>query len=137
MKVIGIKIIDDVEVPIVVECISFEVDGRNGHGNKFDPDNCRIRMRSPHPTLSFFIIKTERYSIEGSPVRPYKWLTKSDVEPLMKCAAESEVIDLRKFGNYQICNEDKIQSVLIMNDIDDWDGEYMPLLVKVVDDNNK
>ncbi|MCM1439798.1 MAG: hypothetical protein NC131_11455 [Roseburia sp.] len=134
MKVIGIKIIDDTEVPIVVECTSFEVDGHSGYDEKFDPNNCRICMRSTHPSLSYFIIKTERYSKEGSSVRPYRWLTKADVEPLMKCASESDVIDLRKFGNYQICSEGKIQSVFIMNDIDDWDGEDRPLLVKLVEE---
>lgn len=134
MKVIGIKIIDDVEVPAIIECTSFEVDGHPGRDDKFDPNYCRIFMRSTHPGLSYFIIKTERYSKEGSSIRPYKWLTKADVEPLMKCAAESDVIDLRQFGNYQICSEGKIQSVFIMNDIDDWDGEDRPLLVKVVEE---
>ena len=55
----------------------------------------------------------------------------------MKCAAESDVIDLRKFGNYQICSEGKLQSVIIMNDINEWTDDYEPIHVKIVDDNNK
>ena len=133
MKVIGIKIIDDVEVPIVIECTSFEVDGHRGYGEKFDPNNCRIYMRSTHPSVSFFIIKTERYEKPGSSVKPYKWLTKADIEPLMKRAAESDLIDLREFVNYQICSEGKIQSVFIMNDYDEWSNEEKPILVKIAE----
>lgn len=136
MKVIGIKIIDEVEVPIVVECTSVEVGGHPGYDEKFDPDNCRICMRSTHPSVSFFIIKTERYSTDRSSVKPYKWLKRSEAEAIMKCAAESDVIDLRKLGNYQICSEGRIQSVFIMNDIDEWDDEERPLLVKIVDDKD-
>ena len=136
MKVIGMKLINGTEVPIVIECMSLEVEGRLARDEKFNPDDCRIRMRSSHPSLSFFIIKTERYELEHSAVKPYKWLTKSEADAIMKCAAESDVIDLRKFGNYQICSESRIQSVYIMNDIDEWTDEDKPLLVKVVDDND-
>lgn len=136
MKVIGIKIIDDVEVPVVIECTGMEVSGHSGYDEKFDPDNCRICMRSHHPSVSFFIIKTETYTTENSIVKPYKWLTKSEAETIMKCAAESDVIDLRKLGNYQICSEGRIQSVFIMNDIDDWTDEDRPILVKVVEDKD-
>ena len=132
MKVIGIKIIDDIEVPVVIECTSMEVGGHSGYDEKFNPDNCRICMRSSHPSVSFFIIKTERYSTDNPNVRPYKWLKKSEAEAIMKCAAESDVIDLRKLGNYQICSEGRIQSVFIMNDIDDWTDEERPILVKVL-----
>ncbi|MDE5601955.1 MAG: hypothetical protein K2J16_05600, partial [Clostridia bacterium] len=61
MKVIGIKLIDDIKVPIVVECASMAVDGQSSYRKKFNPDNCRIFMRTAHPGLSYFIIKTERY----------------------------------------------------------------------------
>ncbi len=54
----------------------------------------------------------------------------------MKCAAESDIIDLRKFGNYQICSEGRIQSVFVMNEIDDWNDEDRPLLVKIADDKD-
>lgn len=54
----------------------------------------------------------------------------------MKCAAESDVIDLRKLGNYHICSEGTIQSVFIMNDIDEWSDEDRPILVKVVDSDD-
>lgn len=50
----------------------------------------------------------------------------------MKCAAESDVIDLRQLGKFQICSEGRMQSVMIMNDIDDWSDEERPILVKVV-----
>lgn len=39
-----------------------------------------------------------------------------------------------EIGNYQICSEGRIQSVFVMNEIDDWDDEERPLLVKVVQD---
>lgn len=48
----------------------------------------------------------------------------------MKLATESDTIDLRKLGNYQICGEMEMQSVLVMNNVDDWEG--IPLLVKLV-----
>lgn len=136
MKVIGIKLIDEVEVPIVVECTSLEVGGHPVYDEKFDPENCRICMRSSHPSVSFFIIKTERYIDEHSTVKPFKWLSRAEAEAIMKCAAESDVIDLRKFGKYQICSEGKIQSVFIMNDIDDWSDEERPILVKVLNDKD-
>ena len=133
MKIIGIKLIDEKQVPMIVECTSLEVEGRAGRDGKFNPDDCRIFMRSSHPSLSFFIIKTEKYAVAHSAIKLYKWLTKSEAEAIMKCAAESDAIDLRKFGNYQICSESKIQSVFIMNDIDEWTDEDVPILVKMVD----
>lgn len=136
MKVIGVKIIDDIEVPMIVECTSMEVGGHRGYGERFDPDNCRICMRSTHPSVSFFIIKTERYEKEGSVVKPYKWLSRTEAEAILKCAEESDVIDLRKLGNYHICSEETIQSVFIMNDIDEWSDEDRPILVKVVDSDD-
>lgn len=137
MKVIGKKIINDIEVPIVVECTSIEVGDAGGYMRDFDPNNCRIYMRGTHPSSSHFIISTEKYekkNANGTSFYPYKWLSKTEAEAIMKCAAESDVIDLRKFGNYQICGEGSIQSVFVMNEIDDWNDEEIPLLVKVVDD---
>lgn len=137
MKVIGIRMLDDIEVPMVVECISMEVRGHSGYGEKYDPDNCRIYMRSTHPTISFFIIKTERHDTDNDNIRPYKWLNKNEAEAIMKCATESDIIDLRKLGNYQICSEGHIQSVMIMNDIDDWSDEERPIFVKIVSEPNE
>ncbi len=136
MKVIGSKIIEDSEVPMIVECTSMEISGHSGLGEKFNPDNCRICMRSTHPSVSFFIIKTERYDTDNPYVRPFKWLSKNEAEAIMKCAAESDVVDLRKLGNYQICSEGQIQSVMIMNDIDDWSDEERPILVKLAEDSD-
>ncbi|MDE6060562.1 MAG: hypothetical protein K2G31_03750 [Clostridia bacterium] len=132
MKVIGIKIIDGIKVPIIVECASMAVDGQSTYRKRFNPDHCRIFMRTAHPSLSYFIIKTERYD-DGTPFKPYKWLTHVEADAIMKCAAESDVIDLRGLGDYQICSEGRVQSVFIMNDIDDCTGEDSPILVKIVD----
>lgn len=138
MKIIGKKLINEIEVPMIVECTSIEVEDTRGYDREFDPNYCRLWMRGSHPAISYFIIHTEqleRKNSDGSTFRPYKWLSRSEVEEIMKCAAESDVIDLRKFGNYQICSEGRIQSVFVMNEIDDWDDEERPLLVKVVKDD--
>lgn len=140
MKIIGKKLIGDTEVPIIVECTSIEVEDVRGYDREFNPDNCRLWLRGPHPAITYFIIKTEQYerkNADGTTFNPYKWLYKSEVEAIMKCAAESDVIDLRKFGNYQICSEGRIQSVFVLNDIDEWDFEDKPLLVKVVKDDEE
>lgn len=125
MKVIGVEILlnDDV-VPIVVDCIALEV--RNRGGSITEPDGYRIFMRTSHPSVSFYVIKTEK----DAKTSCYKWLNKSDAEEIMKFATESDTIDLRKLGNYQICGEMEMQSVLVSNDVDDW--EDIPLLVKLV-----
>ncbi len=136
MKVIGVKIINDVEVPMIVECTSMEVSGGGGWPEKFDPDHCRILMRTAHPAQSYFIIKTEREDTGNPQVKPYKWLTKKEAEDIMICATEFDVIDLRKFGNLQICSQTQIQSVFIMNDINEWTEEDEPILVKIVSDSD-
>lgn len=131
MKIIGEKLINDTKVPMIVECTSIEVEDSRGYHKDFNPNNCRLWMRGTHPNISYFIIKTDKRSNGG-----YYWLDKTEVEAIMKCAAEFDVIDLRKFGDYQICAEGRIQSVFIMNDIDDWTDEDRPILVKVVDDKD-
>lgn len=133
MKVIGIKMIDDVEILTIIECISMEIYKNPDERKSYNSGLYRVCMRSTHPSVSFFIIKTERYDTNYSCIRPYKWLSMKEAEAILKCAAESDVIDLRNLGNYQICHEETIQSVMIMNDIDIWSEEEQPILVKVVD----
>lgn len=134
MKVIGVKIINDIEVPMIVECMSMEISGSSGFGDKFNPDHCRVYMRSAHPTVSFFIIKKERY--DKSPnIRPYKWLNIKEAKEIMNCAMESDVVDLSKLGDYHICSDKHTQSVIIMNDINEFTDEEIPIMVKHVKDS--
>lgn len=98
MRVIGIKIINDMKVPMILECTSMEISGGSGWGESFDSDNCRVYMHSTHPPVSYFIIKTERYDTDNPNVRPYKWLNKKEAEAIIKCAAKSDVIDLKKWA---------------------------------------
>ena len=99
MKIIGKKLINEIEVPMIVECASIEVEDTRGYDREFDPNYCRLWMRGSLPDISYFIIHTEqleRKNSDGFTFRPYKWLSRSEVEEIMKCAAESDVIDLRK-----------------------------------------
>ncbi|MBD5091904.1 MAG: hypothetical protein HDT36_00800 [Clostridiales bacterium] len=135
MKVIGIKIIDHMRVPKIVECTTMEVEGRLNR-EKFNPNDCRILMHTEHPNLSHFIIKTEKEDSEYNHMRCYKWLTAAEADAIMSCAAESDVIDLRKLGDYQICSEGRCQSVFIMNDVYDDDEGEIPILVKIAKDDD-
>lgn len=101
---------------------------------KFDPENCRICLKSTHPTVSYFVIKCERQETAKYNIKPYKWLTKKEAEAIVEYAAVSDVVDLRKLGDYLIHCQKQIQSVIIMNDVDDFTDEERPILVKQVSD---
>lgn len=134
MKVVGYRIIDGTKVPMIVECTGMEVAGQSGWVEKFDPENCRICLKSTHPTVSYFVIKCERQETAKYNIKPYKWLTKKEAEAIVEYAAVSDVVDLRKLGDYLIHCQKQIQSVIIMNDVDDFTDEERPILVKQVSD---
>ena len=134
MKIIGNRLVKKKPVPIIIECTSMEVKGHSGFIEDFDPENCRIFMRTTHPNISYFIIKTDTKKMPNSDLRPYCWLTLAEANKIMKYAEENDVIDLRKFGKYQICSQETNQIVYIRNDINDWNDEDIPLLVQIIGD---
>lgn len=133
MKVIGVKIVNNgIEVPIVVECTSIEVGGISIDDKALDPDYCTLYMRSAHPSLMFYIIKSEKRK-NGC----YYLLNKAEANEIIKCASQSDVIDLQKFGNYQIRCERQIQAVMVMNAYDENEFKEVPIIIKLEDDKDE
>jgi hypothetical protein len=135
MKVIGIELVGNknIEVPIVVECVSFEVEKPSSIMEDFNPNECRILMRTASTSADFIIMKLERDKETGA-ILKHKCLSLSEVEQLMECAVASDIVDLRKLGDYKIFLGGRMPSVCIANDYDEWEDKEIPILVKIVKD---
>lgn len=139
MKIIGYRLDSEYEngravstkkFLTVVECCRLTVReyGDDSYGQKrHGENNYRVYISSHHPSASYFIISAKRG--ENS---CYKWLTLKEAEDIIERAVAEETLDLRKIGDYNICSEGKIQSVIIMNDYDEFEDEPAPILVKAV-----
>lgn len=142
MKVIGYKldseykkgkVVNTEKFLMVVECCGLEIKKHSDEwfGNIHDDKNAySVFIRFAHPTINYFIIGS-KHRENGV----YMWLTKEEAESLVEMLVNSDTIDLRELGDYQICSEGHIQTVMIMNDCDDFDGEPLPLLVKMSDND--
>lgn len=141
MKIIGYRLESEYEnhkaintdkYLMVVECCGLEIERRDDgwFGKIYDDKNAySINIRTAHPTVNYFIIGSKRRE-NGI----YMWLTKKEAEEIIEKVANTNTVDLRQLGEYQICYRGKLQTVMITNDCNEFDDEDEPLLVKIVND---
>ena len=126
------------EVPVekmltVIECGGLEVRKHEGEwiSKQVDPaKNYRVYMRGKHPTKNFFVIGCKM--VEN---KVYEWMTLEEAERIVERAISSDIVDLREFGDYHICEDEKLQTVIITNDYDDYSDEPIPIAVSLALDD--
>ena len=134
MKIIGYRLDNEYEnghivrtkkFLTVIKCCGLEI--KEYDGNKLSKENnYRVYLRCPHPSENYFIISNQEEE-DGS----YKWLTLQEAENIIERAIPTDTIDLREMGDYHICHEEHMQTVMIANDYDEIEDEPLPIIVKV------
>ena len=119
--------------PIVIECIGLEIRKMDGSIYEIDLNNCRINLHCANDVDLYYITRAEKSILKEYYGQACKGLNKCDVETIMKCAVESDVIDLRNLGDYLIHIEHRTRLTSVENDLDDETGDYIPLYVKIVE----
>lgn len=141
MKIIGYRIFKEYDLNYtltsvekmltVIECDGMEVRKHTGRwtSDKVDPaKNYKVYMQCAHPTRNFFVIGCKLVDN-----KVYEWMTLNEAESIVERAAKSDVIDLREIGDYHICDEYQLQTVLISNEYDEDSDEPIPIAVSVAD----
>lgn len=137
MKVIGYKLeysfdkgkIADIKKRLeVVECCSVEIEPRREipEGDNTKYKYC-VNLSTYHPSTHYSINSNQR-NRQGF----CRGLTLEEAEKIVERAAASDVIDLRELGDFHINSTNRMQTVMVTNDYDDFDDEIIPLEVKIV-----